>query len=585
MDKRTDIWAFGCVVYEMLTGQRAFEAEDVSLTLAAVLRGEVHWKALPSDLSPTLRVFLTRCLEREPKQRVSDMADMRLALEGAFDTGGELSASTPEVGRWNRLTVAMTVLAAVFALVASWSLLRPVTEPLGSVARFELPFRDGQAPTGGLELTPDGSALIYVGPVEAGGGSQLWMRNWNELEARPIPGTAAAVLSLSFAVSPDGREVAFAAGGPGALRVVPVGGGPGRTLAETAFDPFWSDDGWIYFHANRVISRVPDVGGKIETLTQLADGDSRHVPHPMPGGKVLLHTVLRDPSGSDAAIWSMDLETGERKMLTPGTVARYVASGHLLFGTPDGQLMAAPFDVARAEFTGNAVPVVDGLSIGLFGVVAFSVSEDGSLVYRAGESLGVREFVWVTRSGQASPVSPGETLTWVDQAQHNGLRLSPDGLRVAFTNRTEGNVDIWIKVLPDGPMSRLTFDGAEEQLPAWTPDGREITFGSRRGSSNSVGLAQQWRVWRQPANGTTEAELVFGDPDSPGGEGVWSPDGWLVVRRNGSPEHPTVDIFGAATRRGRRSGVAGRERQVSGGVPRSLAGRPLAGVHVRRDGP
>ncbi len=546
VDKRTDIWAFGCVVYEMFTGQRAFEAEDVSLTLAAVLRGEVPWKALPSDLSPTLRVFLTRCLEREPKQRVSDMADMRLALEGAFDTGGELSASTPEVGRWNRLTVAMTVLAAMFAVVASWSLLRPVTEPLRSIARFDTPFQDGQTPTGWLELTRDGSALIYVGPAETSGGSQLWMRNWNGLEARPIPGTAGVGGGAVFAVSPDGREVAFVQGNPGPLRVVPVAGGPGRTLAENARTASWSDDGWLYFMGlDFAISRVPDTGGEIETVTQRSEGDLAHVPHPMPGGKVLLHTVLRDSSSSDAAIWSMDLETGERKMLKPGGWARYAASGHLLFGTPDGQLMAAPFDVARAAFTGNAVPVVDGLTIGLFGDMAFAVSEDGSLVYAAGGVSGVREFVWVTRSGEASPVSPGETLRWTNEGQHNGLRLSPDGGRVVFTNETDGNVDIWTKVLPDGPMSRLTFDDALEQLPAWTPDGREITFASRRGNSNSVGPGQFYRVWQRPANGTAEAELVYGDSDSPSGEGVWSPDGWLVVRRNPAPpEHPTSDIIG-----------------------------------------
>ena len=258
----------------------------------------------------------------------------------------------------------------------------------------------------------------------------------------------------------------------------------------------------------------------------------------MPGGKVLLYTVMRDPSGSDAALWSMDLETGERKMLTPGTMARYAASGHLLFGTADGQLMAAPFDVARAEFTGNAVPVVDGLTTGtLSALVAFTVSEDGSLVYAAGGSLGEREFVWVTRSGEASPISPGETLRWTNQGQNDGLRLSPNGGRVAFTNETDGNVDIWTKVLPDGPMSRLTFDETPEQLPAWTPDGREITFASRRGNS-------RYGVWRQPANGTAEAEFVYGDQDSPGGEGVWSPDGWLVVRWNGSPENPTFDIIG-----------------------------------------
>ena len=437
----------------------------------------------------------------------------------------------------------------MFAVVASWSLLRPVTEPPRSVARFELPFREGQAPTGGFELTRDGSALIYVGPGETGGGSQLWMRNWNGLEARPIPGTAGVgVTTSSFAVSPDGREVAFIQGSPSPLWVVPVDGGPVRKLAEGAWFAFWADDGWLYFtdrNLNLAVSRVPVAGGEIETVTQLAEGDSIHIPHPMPGGKVLLLTVVRDLSGSDAALWSMDLETGERKMLTPGTMARYAASGHLLFSTPDGQLMAQPFDVARAEFTGNAVPMVDGLTTGRFRSLAYSVSADGSLVYAAGGSLDVREFVWVTRSGEASPVSQGETLRWEGRGPNHGLRLSPDGNRVAFTNVTDGNVDIWTKVLPDGPMSRLTFDETPEQGPAWTPDGREITFASMRASPDSVGLVQRWRVWRQPANGTAEAELVYGDPDSPGGEGVWSPDGWLVIRRNPvPPEHPTLDIIG-----------------------------------------
>ena len=140
--------------------------------------------------------------------------------------------------------------------------------------------------------------------------------------------------------------------------------------------------------------------------------------------------------------------------------------------------------MASAAFTGNAVPVVDGLTRGRSGVAAFSVSEDGSLVYRAGGGSGVREFVWVTRSGEASPVSPGETLRWTNQGQNSGLRLSPDGRRVAFTNETNGNVDIWTKVLPDGPMSRLTFDDALEQLPAWTPDGRRSR--SRRGGGTRI---------------------------------------------------------------------------------------------------
>ncbi len=334
LDKRADIWAFGVVLFEMLTGQGTFDGRTVSDVLAGVLAREPQWNTLPLNLHPRIRLLLERCLEKEAKDRYHDIADVRVDIQKVLaDTGGELAASTPEVGRWNRRTVAMTVLAAMFAVVASWSLLRPVTEPLGSVARFDTPFQDGQAPTGWLELTRDGSALIYVGPGETSGGSQLWMRNWNGLEARPIPGTAGVGGNRAFAVSPDGREVAFVQGNPGPLRVVPVAGGPGRTLAENARTASWSDDGWLYFMGlDFAISRVPDTGGEIETVTQLAERDRRHTPHPMPGGKVLLYTVVGrgDLYGSDAAIWSMDMETGERKMMTAGSMARYAASGHLL---------------------------------------------------------------------------------------------------------------------------------------------------------------------------------------------------------------------------------------------------------------
>lgn len=210
--------------------------------------------------------------------------------------------------------------------------------------------------------------------------------------------------------------------------------------------------------------------------------------------------------------------------------------------------MAAPFDARRAELTGDVVPVADGLvTDAVRGNVTYSVSDDGSLVYRAGAS-GVggvpREFVWVTRSGEAASVSPGETLRWAALGQNNGLRLPPDGSRVAFTNVVDGNSGIWTKTLPDGPMSRLTFDEAAEQGPAWTPDGRTVTFSSRRSSaSGNIGAFSY--LWAVPANGAGEPAFVYGSPEVRVGDGIWSPDGeWLVFRRNASPPASTTnDLF------------------------------------------
>ena len=286
----------------------------------------------------------------------------------------------------------------------------------------------------------------------------------------------------------------------------------------------------------------------METVTERSEGEGFHsFPQPLPGGRHLLFGVWRAGDGSDAAVWSLDLETRERKLLTPGTNPRYTATGHLLFGTYDGRLMAAPFDARRAELTGDAIPVAEGLATDFVrGNVTYSISDDGSLVYQAGEGGGgqpPREFVWVTRSGAATPVSPGETLRWPIIGQNNGLRLSPDGSRVAFTNSTDGNIDIWTKTLPNGPMSRLTFDEGPEQLPAWTPDGRTVTFTSWRTSESE--LSSWCCLWSIPANGAGEAEFVSGSPEMRVADGVWSPDGrWVVFRRNPSgPASTTRDVL------------------------------------------
>ena len=234
VDKRADIWAFGVVLYEMLTGKRAFAGEDVSDTLARVLMKDPDWDALPAETPASLRRVLGLCITKDSKQRARDMGDVRLALEGAFETTGSAPSDAVAAprGMWNRLTLAFASLFLLAAGVAGWALLRPEPPP-SPVARFESPFREGQAPIGPFELMGDGSAVVYVGPGASGGGSQLWIRIWGDLDARPIPGTEEARASLEggqLGLSPDGREVAFVVGNPGPLRVVPLAGGRAERL-------------------------------------------------------------------------------------------------------------------------------------------------------------------------------------------------------------------------------------------------------------------------------------------------------------------------------------------------------------------
>jgi hypothetical protein len=400
-------------------------------------------------------------LHKDVRQRVQSIGDMRLTLEGAFETTGSASpdgaASQPghEQGTWKQITLALASLLLIAAGVAGWALSRP--EPPRPVARFESPFREGQGPIGPIELTSDGSAVVYVGPGEAAGGSQLWIRTFSELEATPIPGTEGArhLLGGDLAVSPDGREAAFVVGTPGPLRTVPLAGGASRTLEESALTAAWSQDDWVYFTTidGRGIHRVRATGGEAEIVTEPFEDETFHsFAEPLPDGKTLLFEVLRSMDGRDAEVWSIDLQTHKRKRLTPGNNPQYTASDHLLFGTPDGTLMAAPFDLERIALTRAAIPVLEGLAPSDdTGNVVYSVSDDGTLLYMSGKG-GFRssEFVWVTRTGEVTPVDAGETFILADQQASEGWRLSPDGSRIAFGRFVDGNTDIWFKALPDG---------------------------------------------------------------------------------------------------------------------------------------
>ena len=509
VDPRTDVYALGCVLYEMLTGEPPYQGTTAQAVLAKILTDPAPAPAkVRGSIRPNVDAAIRKALEKLPADRFTGAQEFARALGDAGFRHGELAvAGVAGVGPWKRLTVAFAAVAGVFALAFGWALLRP--EPPLPVERFVAPFGYGQEPifsgTSGFNLSPDGSMLVYRGFPEGGGSQLLLVRRWEDVEPSPIRGTEAGTQPV---VSPDGQEVAFVVGGE--VKVVSLQGGPVRTLT-TGASPNWGTDGYIYATASTGIVRVPATGGPPELVTEALDGINPAVGNILPGGAgALLH--------DNGEVRALRLETGEMRALVPGIFPRYADSGHLVYIAPDGTLMAARFDPKAMELLGPPVAQLDG-------VAAFSISDTGKLFYSGGGGAAVSEFVWVTRSGQATLVEAG--WSFVSGGENIGWSLSPDGTLVALREETEAGRDIWVKQLPDGPLSRLTFDEGTDDRPRWAHDGESVTFLSNRSGSVDV--------WSQRADGTGEPQVLFDGGSLLGqGQAFWSPDGeWLVLRTGG----------------------------------------------------
>ena len=476
VDKRADVWAFGVVLYEMLTGTRPFVGDDVSKTLAHVIAIDPNWGTLPDNLPPVLARFLRGCLEKNPKKRVGDVRDVRLAMEGVFEpTAPPIAAATPHLRAWQRpmpMLLGVLVLLGVSATVGWYA--RP-TSP-GPVVRFEIvpPSTEPMLITVShtdVTITPDGQRIIYTASRD--GARHLYIRSLRELEAVALAGTESGVSPVA---SPDGQWVAFY--DQTQLKKVSVGGGTAVALAAIEGDlrgaSWGADDRIVFGQTETGLMRVSASGGEPEVLTT-PDGDAGEVAHWLPSVLPHLEGVLftiRRGESSDVAV--LDLASGQYRVLVTGASSpRYAPPGYLLY-TAGGPLYAAGFDPERLELTSAPVPVVDQVVTKANGTANFNISSEGTLLYVVGDSFQAtrRTLVWVDREGGEVPLS-------TDPAYYSQPRISPDGGRVAV-KRSEGDptaADIWVFDLERQTPSRLTFDGQVSGGIAWSPDSERIAFG------------------------------------------------------------------------------------------------------------
>ena len=484
VDKRADIWAFGCVLYEMLTGQRAFPGEDITDTLAAVVRAEPEWSLVPRAVSPTLLVFLRRCLQKDPKQRVGDIRDVRLALEGAFETAAPQTAITAS-GRGGRPLPWMAALAVAVVLMVAMAVptvryLRETPPPAPPETRLDIVTPTTDQPAS-FALSPDGRQIVFV--ASGDGGSRLWLRALATTTAQPLAGTEGATWPFW---SPDSRSVGFFAGG--ALRRLDLGGGAPQTLAPATNGSggTWSADGVILFAPSTTTSlmRMSAGGGAATAVTMLGPQQGGHVaPYFLPDGRRFLFGAFGAPDTAGIYVGALDGSASTRLapadssgVFLPGLAGAFGGGGWLLW-VRAGTLGAQRLDAAQTALTGEPVTLADGVAVGAFGPNAVSVAAAGLVAYRTGGG-SLRQLTWVDRSGtmRGTVGDPNSSL--------DGPRVSPDDRRVVVARTAQGNQDIWL--LDGARTSRVTFDAALDWFPVWSPDGTRIVFRSHRTGSGDL---------------------------------------------------------------------------------------------------
>ena len=590
VDRRADIWAFGVVCIEMLTGRSPFQQESIPETLAAVLKGDADLERVPEPARP----IIERCLRMDPRRRWQSIGDARIAIEEA-QAGRPAQAGVPaplsaSERRRQRMVLSAALLLALVAIAAGIvAVRRPGESPVSrQVVRLRLDFPDGVTlpPVSVPAFSPDGSKVAAM--AVSGSKTELWLRSLDSLAPLPLAGTEGVTRGPIF--SPDSHSIAFTRGSSiwrldlssGSTQLLcELCGVPPEALAalERQVQPdAWSREGIILFTEGTVIKQVPASGGAAKPVTALAGGETLHFGATfLPDGRHFLYNALSGLSPGAVNVGLIDDMKFRKQILQRTDKAAYAPPGWLLFSRA-GVLLAQPFDADKLKLSGESTPVTEpvaglpflpGPAFSFLPGYAYSASETGSLAWRPGFHVTSMELTWFDRTGKklGSVGEPGEITNPV---------LSPDGKRVLITVRDPATRtrDIWILDLARGANSRLTFDPAEDHNPVWSPDGAYVIFSSNRKGRHDI--------YRKRSDGVgVDEELLVSEVDK--GVDSLSPDGKSVLYNVQGPGGRTSTLWSVPII-GPIMGT-GNQRPLSRGLFSRISGNSLpmaAGSLIRQ---
>ncbi|MEO6332386.1 MAG: protein kinase, partial [Gemmatimonadaceae bacterium] len=536
IDARSDIYSLGAVTYEMFAGEPPHSGTSAQAIIAKLMTSEPRpLHTLRSTVPVHVACAVEKALAKLPADRFATANDFVAALQNPSFTIPSRTGIAPlrdmaAVKSWKKISFVTAAFAVLMTAVAMWALARPAQSR--TVLRYTLAFDSAQAiggPRARIAISPDGSHIVYTGGAQ----QHLYVRRRDELVARLLPGTENA---MNPAFSPDGRKIVFNT--TTGLRVVSIQGAPPVLITDSLIGnggQSWGRDGFLYVDgvgSAPLVRVAPEPGAppKVFTALDTASGEVNHNwPDALPNGKGVLFTAHyggKNRSGSAIAV--AETKSGRHLSILPGaTLARYSRSGHIVYVTADGTLMAVPFDQNSLKISGEAIAIVDRLRVGNGSDV--TLSDNGTLIYATGGQQTGRELVWVTRDGTAERVDSTWFGNFWDPA------ISPDGKRVAVVDESSTRSDIWIKQLDRGPSLKLTVDGIYNGYPSWSPDGRSVTFFSDVGGKREL--------WTQRADGSAKPALQL-RMETDLAESAWSPDGRWLVFRSRTTGTSQGDIFG-----------------------------------------
>jgi eukaryotic-like serine/threonine-protein kinase len=522
VDEQTDIWAFGCVLFEMVTGKRAFAGDTVSDVVAGILKTEPDWSSLPATMPAAIRRLLARCLAKDPRERLHAIADARLEIDEAQRGPSAVVDRVVAPRNRERLAWAAALTAALLAAVVLG--FRVATRPVPTASEVRLEITTPATTDPSVALSPDGEQIAFL--ATGSGRPRLWVRSLNSTAARALPGTDGAAFPFW---EPQGRSLGFFSD-DGKLKRVDINGGAVRVLANAnlQWGATWGRDDTILFGpATGPILRIPAAGGQPPAaVTRLEPHQSNHsYPHFLPDGEHFVYYVSGSPEVRGVYIARLGKPEGQR-LVDADSIGACIAAGHLLFvrGTT---VFAQPLDFHRLQLTGMPAPVAESIAMRAAAgsqVAALSASASGRIAYRTGTAALERQFIWFDRSGR-DVAKVGEPI--------GGNPLSPslstDQRWLAFHRATGGNVDLWRFDIARGVLSRLTSNPGNDIHPTWSPDSSRILFSSNRNGSYEA-------FEKSIASGEEKAFLPLQSPLTD-----WSRDGRFVLVQRRPKE--TTDIF------------------------------------------